>query len=449
MPGTGRDVPFVTRRAGPRTARTPAWPTQRHAGVVLRCGAAAPRPPGAPAVAHAGGPPAPPPRTHRCAGGVPGPGVSWMARPAATAHGRPTRDHHRLRFHLRPPADPAASAAAAAVEQTPPRTDRRVALVTGASSGIGAATARRFAARRLASAAQRTRPAAAGGDRLRHVRALLPADLAAPDGAKMLAEAALRETGRIDLLVAGAGIGWAGPFLTMPHTDIDRVLFLDLNATLHLVREVLPAMVAAGGGRVVLVGSVAARWASARRRCTPPPRPDWPRSPRRSGRSCAAPAWASRWSCPAPWRPPSSPAAPPLPPLPPAPHLARPGRGGRLGRGQRGPRRHLRPVLAHPALPRPRPPPASTAGSSTVSADAVRGPARPGGHCAFPHVRTGYDPADEAPTASTCAGSPPCPHGHLRSDPLDGLVMDVVNGRAAPPRGEYRYALRERPDPNG
>ena len=50
--------------------------------------------------------------------------------------------------------------------------------------------------------------------------------------------------------IAGAGIGWAGPFLTMPHTDIDRVLFLDLNATLHLVREVLPAMVAAGGGRV-------------------------------------------------------------------------------------------------------------------------------------------------------------------------------------------------------
>ncbi|MGA5290695.1 SDR family NAD(P)-dependent oxidoreductase [Streptomyces sp. R02] len=152
-----------------------------------------------------------------------------------------------------PPADPAA----AAVEQTPPRTDRRVALVTGASSGIGAATARRFAAggwHLLLSGRDRRRleETASGTSAV-----LLPADLAAPDGAKMLAEAALRETGRIDLLVAGAGIGWAGPFLTMPHTDIDRVLFLDLNATLHLVREVLPAMVAAGGGRVVLVGSVA------------------------------------------------------------------------------------------------------------------------------------------------------------------------------------------------
>ncbi|CAL9429060.1 SDR family NAD(P)-dependent oxidoreductase [Streptomyces pilosus] len=163
-----------------------------------------------------------------------------------------------------PPADPdrgaapaAASARAAAHGHGPPRTDRRVVLVTGASSGIGAATARRFAAggwQLLLSGRDRRRleETASGTSAV-----LLPADLAAPDGARLLAEAALRATGRIDVLVAGAGIGWAGPFLTMPHTDIDRVLFLDLNATLHLVREVLPAMVAAGRGRVVLVGSVA------------------------------------------------------------------------------------------------------------------------------------------------------------------------------------------------
>lgn len=163
-----------------------------------------------------------------------------------------------------PPADPARGAAASAASAPaavrghgPPRTDRRVALVTGASSGIGAATARRFAAggwHLLLSGRDRRRleETASGTSAV-----LLPADLAAPDGAKLLAEAALREAGRIDVLVAGAGIGWAGPFLTMPHTDIDRVLFLDLTATLHLVREVLPAMVAAGGGRVVLVGSVA------------------------------------------------------------------------------------------------------------------------------------------------------------------------------------------------
>ena len=163
-----------------------------------------------------------------------------------------------------PPADPAhgaarAAASAAAVRGTGPplRTDRRVVLVTGASSGIGAATARRFAAggwHLLLSGRDRRRleETASGTSAV-----LLPADLAAPEGAKMLAEAALRKAGRIDVLVVGAGIGWAGPFLGMPHTDIDRVLFLDLNAALHLVREVLPSMVAAGRGRVVLVGSVA------------------------------------------------------------------------------------------------------------------------------------------------------------------------------------------------
>ncbi|MEU0107264.1 MULTISPECIES: SDR family NAD(P)-dependent oxidoreductase [unclassified Streptomyces] len=139
----------------------------------------------------------------------------------------------------------------------PPRLDRRVALVTGASSGIGAATARRFAMdgwHLLLSGRDRHRleQTAAGTSAV-----VLPADLAAPDGPRLLARSALHTTGRIDVLVAGAGIGWAGPFAAMPHTDIDRVLTLDLNATLHLVREVLPSMITAGRGRVVLLGSIA------------------------------------------------------------------------------------------------------------------------------------------------------------------------------------------------
>nr|WP_257004184.1 SDR family NAD(P)-dependent oxidoreductase [Streptomyces sp. SA15] len=139
-----------------------------------------------------------------------------------------------------------------------PRRDRRVALVTGASSGIGAATARRFAAggwQLVVSGRDRRalEETAAGTSAV-----VLPADLAAPDGPRLLAESALRATGgRIDALVAGAGIGWAGPFVTMPPTAIDQVLNVDLTATLRLVREVLPAMVEAGRGRVVLVGSVA------------------------------------------------------------------------------------------------------------------------------------------------------------------------------------------------
>ncbi|MER5210702.1 SDR family NAD(P)-dependent oxidoreductase [Streptomyces sp. NPDC002838] len=149
------------------------------------------------------------------------------------------------------------NSSAARERRAPPRRDTRVALVTGASSGIGAATARRFAAGGwqlvLSGRDRRALEETAAGTSA----VVLPADLAAPDGPRQLAESALRATGRIDALVAGAGIGWAGPFVTMPRTAIDQVLNVDLTATLHLVREVLPAMVAAGRGRVVLVGSVA------------------------------------------------------------------------------------------------------------------------------------------------------------------------------------------------
>ncbi|MFI8190475.1 SDR family NAD(P)-dependent oxidoreductase [Streptomyces sp. NPDC085946] len=161
-----------------------------------------------------------------------------------------------------PPAHPARRPVDAAPDRARghgprPRTDRPVVLVTGASSGIGAATARRFGRhgwQLLLNGRDRRRleETAAGSSAL-----VLPADLAAPEGPRLLAESALRATGRIDVLVAGAGIGWSGPFVTMPHTDIDRVLSLDLNATLHLVREVLPSMVAAGRGRVVLLSSIA------------------------------------------------------------------------------------------------------------------------------------------------------------------------------------------------
>ncbi|MGW0611751.1 SDR family NAD(P)-dependent oxidoreductase [Streptomyces sp. NPDC002788] len=162
-----------------------------------------------------------------------------------------------------PPADPtphrSTPLAPAPVRAYGParRLDRRVALITGASSGIGAATARRFALdgwQLLLSGRDRygLERTASGTSAI-----VLPADLAAPDGPRLLVRSALHTTGRIDVLVAGAGIGWAGPFAAMPHTDIDRVLSLDLNATLHLVREVLPSMIAAGRGRVVLLGAVA------------------------------------------------------------------------------------------------------------------------------------------------------------------------------------------------
>ncbi|MEU6477351.1 SDR family NAD(P)-dependent oxidoreductase [Streptomyces sp. NPDC047017] len=131
------------------------------------------------------------------------------------------------------------------------------ALVTGASSGIGAAVARRLAAeggwRLVLNGRDRTRLA----DVARGTSALTyPADLSGP-GAERLAEFALGSVGRVDLLVAGAGIGWAGPFSTMPQRAIDEVFDVNVIATLRLVRLLLPHMVREGTGRVVIIGSLA------------------------------------------------------------------------------------------------------------------------------------------------------------------------------------------------
>jgi short-subunit dehydrogenase len=134
----------------------------------------------------------------------------------------------------------------------------RTALVTGASSGIGAAVARRLAAeggwRLVLNGRDRTRLEDVAAGLPAHP---FPADLGRPGAERRLADFALTRLGRVDLLVAGAGIGWAGPFTSMPPAAIDEVVDVDVRSTLHLIRLVLPHMVAQGRGRVVVIGSLA------------------------------------------------------------------------------------------------------------------------------------------------------------------------------------------------
>jgi short-subunit dehydrogenase len=122
--------------------------------------------------------------------------------------------------------------------------DGAVALVTGASSGIGRATA-------AALAARGARVVALGRDRERlegvGERQVLW-DLAEPG-------AVADEIGPVDVLVNNAGAGWAGPFVETP--DVERLVAVNLAAPILLTRALLPGMLERGRGHVVNVASIA------------------------------------------------------------------------------------------------------------------------------------------------------------------------------------------------
>src|SRR5258705_13141605 len=135
----------------------------------------------------------------------------------------------------------------------------QVALVTGASSGIGRATAQLLAAQgvRVIVHGRDQRALTELASRIHGVPVF--ADLSEPTGAQQLAERALAATGRIDILVANAGVGWAGPFGEMVAGDIDRLIAVNLTAPVRLTQALLPAMAERRSGYLAFVTSIAGR----------------------------------------------------------------------------------------------------------------------------------------------------------------------------------------------
>jgi short-subunit dehydrogenase len=141
---------------------------------------------------------------------------------------------------------------------------RPVALVTGASAGIGRELARRFAAggHDLVLTARRADELRALADELsaEHgvaVRAV-PADLSDPVAPRTLFDEVAAAGLAVDVLVNNAGFGMYGPFA---EADPDRLLAMvqvNVAALTHLTRLFLPGMVARGRGRVLNVASTAA-----------------------------------------------------------------------------------------------------------------------------------------------------------------------------------------------
>jgi dihydroanticapsin dehydrogenase len=143
------------------------------------------------------------------------------------------------------------------------RLEGRVAIVTGAGRGIGRAVAVRLAEEGAAVvAAQR---AEAEGDALArsladagHRVTFVTTDVRDERDCERLADTALDAYGRIDILCNNAGVGLLKSVTETRRDEYDRVLDTNLWGIFTCSRFAIPHMVAAGGGSVVNIGSVAA-----------------------------------------------------------------------------------------------------------------------------------------------------------------------------------------------
>ncbi|MEF3275566.1 MAG: SDR family NAD(P)-dependent oxidoreductase [Chloroflexus sp.] len=135
----------------------------------------------------------------------------------------------------------------------------RVVIITGASSGIGAATARCFAAAgaRLALAARSTAALVKMAAEFPHAIAV-PTDVADPEACAHLVNQTVATYGQVDILINNAGIGLTGPVSSLARADLERVLAVDLLGPIWLIQAVVPVMRAARRGQIINVSSVLA-----------------------------------------------------------------------------------------------------------------------------------------------------------------------------------------------
>lgn len=145
------------------------------------------------------------------------------------------------------------------------RLDGRIALITGASRGIGAAVARRFAAEgahtvlvaRTQGGLEETDDAirAAGGS-----ATLCPLDLTDPDAIDQMAVSVAQRWGRLDILVGNAGaLGVLTPTPQLEPRVWDRVMAVNATANWRLIRAFDLLLRASDAGRAIFVSSGAAR----------------------------------------------------------------------------------------------------------------------------------------------------------------------------------------------
>ncbi|GAB4225675.1 MAG: SDR family oxidoreductase [Stanieria sp.] len=140
---------------------------------------------------------------------------------------------------------------------------KKIILITGASTGIGAALAEMLAQRfddiSLVLAARNQTQLELVADRCRQAGAevlVVPTDLAQLEQVQNLAQLALKHFGRVDILVNNAGYGQMGPIELIPPKAVQEQFAVNFHAPLVLAQALIPIMREQGQGRIVNISSL-------------------------------------------------------------------------------------------------------------------------------------------------------------------------------------------------
>jgi len=137
----------------------------------------------------------------------------------------------------------------------------KIAVVTGASSGIGAAIATTFA-QAGATVYVADRDVDAGRVQVELIRRsggcaeFVELDVTDPEQSRQLAQRIVEERGQVDVLVNNAGVGCVGTLLETAEADFDRMMAVNVRGVFNVSKAFLPAMIARKSGNIIHLASI-------------------------------------------------------------------------------------------------------------------------------------------------------------------------------------------------
>ncbi len=140
--------------------------------------------------------------------------------------------------------------------------DTKTAIITGSTSGIGLGIAKALAAQGMnivmngIESAQQVEQIRSGLEKDHAITAVYcPANMMKPEGGKELVETAIKQFGRVDVLVNNAGIQFVSPVDEFPDEKWQAIINLNLSAAFYATKYALPDMKKRGWGRVINIAS--------------------------------------------------------------------------------------------------------------------------------------------------------------------------------------------------